>query len=89
MFISKVPDLGDGRGARGLLVYPSRLLPEWTTRALLIAMCLYDLAAVLLPSGPLRHLVELAITRDVCEARRAEPSGGGKEAVERKEGYRY
>lgn len=31
---------------------------------LLVAMALYDLAAVLLPGGPLRLLVELAISRD-------------------------
>ncbi|KAG6498269.1 hypothetical protein ZIOFF_046181 [Zingiber officinale] len=79
--MSKVLDLGDGRGARG------------TTWALLIAMSLYNLADVLLPSGPLRLLLELAITRDevlpAFEGRRAEPSGGEKEAVERKEEYRY
>ncbi|XP_042409494.1 presenilin-like protein At2g29900 [Zingiber officinale] len=77
--MSKVLDLGDGRGARG------------TTWALLIAMSLYNLAGVLLPSGPLRLLLELAITRDevlpAFEGRRAEPSGGEKEAVERKEEY--
>ncbi|CAI9754094.1 unnamed protein product [Fraxinus pennsylvanica] len=39
-------------------------LKEWTTWVLLIAMALYDLAAVLLPGGPLRLLVELAIDRD-------------------------
>ncbi|PKI47739.1 hypothetical protein CRG98_031872 [Punica granatum] len=37
---------------------------EWTTWVLLVAMALYDLAAVLLPVGPLRLLVELAISRD-------------------------
>jgi len=40
------------------------MLPEWTTWALLVAMALYDVAAVLLPIGPLRILVELAISRD-------------------------
>ncbi|CAI9786803.1 unnamed protein product [Fraxinus pennsylvanica] len=34
------------------------------TWVLLIAIALYDLAAVLLPSGALRLLVELAISRD-------------------------
>ncbi|KDP31350.1 hypothetical protein JCGZ_11726 [Jatropha curcas] len=47
-----------------LVAYWFTLLPEWTTWALLIAMALYDLAAVLLPVGPLRLLVELAISRD-------------------------
>ncbi|KAG9138400.1 hypothetical protein Leryth_021048 [Lithospermum erythrorhizon] len=49
----------------GVLVsYWFTLLPEWTTWVLLVAMALYDLAAVLLPVGPLRILVELAISRD-------------------------
>ncbi|KAM7279756.1 hypothetical protein ACFE04_006890 [Oxalis oulophora] len=47
-----------------LVAYWFTLLPEWTTWSLLIAMALYDLAAVLLPVGPLRLLVELAISRD-------------------------
>ncbi|KAF9626658.1 hypothetical protein IFM89_038492 [Coptis chinensis] len=47
-----------------LVAYWFTLLPEWTTWALLVAMALYDLAAVLLPGGPLRLLVELAISRD-------------------------
>lgn len=67
VFLSKVPILVN----QGYLViigvlvaYWFTLLPEWTTWALLIAMSLYDLAAVLLPGGPLRLLVELAISRD-------------------------
>ncbi|MQM01028.1 hypothetical protein Taro_033769 [Colocasia esculenta] len=47
-----------------LVAYWFTMLPEWTTWALLMAMALYDLAAVLLPVGPLRLLVELAISRD-------------------------
>ncbi|RZC59866.1 hypothetical protein C5167_007166 [Papaver somniferum] len=46
------------------VAYWFTMLPEWTTWALLIAMALYDLAAVLLPGGPLRLLLELAISRD-------------------------
>ncbi|RZC60050.1 hypothetical protein C5167_021808, partial [Papaver somniferum] len=46
------------------VAYWFTMLPEWTTWALLIAMDLYDLAAVLLPGGPLRLLLELAISRD-------------------------
>ncbi|XP_058080775.1 presenilin-like protein At2g29900 [Magnolia sinica] len=47
-----------------LVAYWFTLLPEWTTWVLLVAMALYDLAAVLLPGGPLKLLVELAISRD-------------------------
>ncbi|KAI4343965.1 hypothetical protein L6164_011249 [Bauhinia variegata] len=70
-----------------LVAYWFTMLPEWTTWALLVAMALYDLAAVLLPIGPLRLLVELAIARDeeipalVYEARpvnyeNSDPRGG-------------
>lgn len=39
-------------------------LPEWTTWVALVALALYDLAAVLAPGGPLKMLVELASSRD-------------------------
>jgi hypothetical protein len=39
-------------------------IPQWTTWVLLVAMALYDLFAVLTPSGPLQMLVNLAIERD-------------------------
>ncbi|PKU73243.1 presenilin-like protein At2g29900 [Dendrobium catenatum] len=67
-----------------LVAYWFTLLPEWTTWALLISMALYDLAAVLLPVGPLRLLVELAISRDedipalVYEARPVDTQAGGR-----------
>ncbi|KAI9117267.1 hypothetical protein K1719_011433 [Acacia pycnantha] len=47
-----------------LVAYWFTMLPEWTTWVLLVALALYDLAAVLLPIGPLRLLVQLAISRD-------------------------
>ncbi|KAL0453316.1 UNVERIFIED_CONTAM: Presenilin-like protein [Sesamum latifolium] len=39
-------------------------LPEWTTWVVLVALALYDLAAVLAPGGPLKLLVELASSRN-------------------------
>ncbi|KZV48779.1 presenilin-like protein [Dorcoceras hygrometricum] len=39
-------------------------LPEWTTWVVLVALAMYDLAAVLAPGGPLKMLVELASSRD-------------------------
>ncbi|CAH2060114.1 unnamed protein product [Thlaspi arvense] len=47
-----------------LVAYFFTLLPEWTTWTLLVALAIYDIAAVLLPVGPLRLLVEMAISRD-------------------------
>ena len=47
-----------------LVAYFFTLLPAWTTWVLLVALALYDIAAVLLPVGPLRLLVEMAISRD-------------------------
>ncbi|KAF5730190.1 presenilin-like protein [Tripterygium wilfordii] len=75
-----------------LVAYWFTLLPEWTTWVLLVALALYDLAAVLLPVGPLRLLVELAISRDeeipalVFEARPVviEDSGPGGPATQRR-----
>eukprot|EP01018_Ginkgo_biloba_P013809 Gb_33523 [translate_table: standard] len=47
-----------------LVAYWFTMLPEWTTWVLLVAMAIYDVVAVLIPGGPLKILVELAISRD-------------------------
>ena len=47
-----------------LAAYWFTILPEWTSWMLLVVMSLYDLAAVLLPGGPFRLLVELAMSSD-------------------------
>ncbi|KAF8389939.1 hypothetical protein HHK36_024458 [Tetracentron sinense] len=75
-----------------LTAYWFTFLPEWTTWVLLVAMALYDIAAVLLPGGPLRLLVELAMSRDedipalVYEARPVtyQDSGPRRGVVERR-----
>ncbi|XWS37268.1 hypothetical protein CRYUN_Cryun19dG0028800 [Craigia yunnanensis] len=75
-----------------LVAYWFTLLPEWTTWVLLVALALYDLAAVLLPVGPLRLLVELAMSRDedipalVYEARPVthHESSSGENMVQRR-----
>uniref|UniRef100_A0A1D2A137 Presenilin n=2 Tax=Auxenochlorella protothecoides TaxID=3075 RepID=A0A1D2A137_AUXPR len=59
-------------------------VPEWTSWTLLVAMALYDIAAVLAPWGPLKELVDLAsesgdpIPALVYSAR---PAGGAAEAA--------
>ena len=47
-----------------VVAYIFTSIPEWTTWVLLVAMALYDLFAVLTPSGPLQMLVNLAMERD-------------------------
>ncbi|KAL1566377.1 presenilin-like protein [Salvia divinorum] len=77
-----------------LVAYWFTLLPEWTTWGLLVAMSLYDLAAVLLPGGPLRLLVELAMARDedipalVYEARPVISDAGLGDGVVRRRVWR-
>eukprot|EP00798_Chlamydomonas_sp_ICE-L_P013550 gene13550-19420_t len=46
-----------------IVAYVFTWIPEWTSWVLLALMALYDIAAVLMPGGPLKMLVELAITR--------------------------
>ena len=46
------------------MAYIFTSIPQWTTWVLLVAMALYDLFAVLTPSGPLQMLVNLAMERD-------------------------
>lgn len=47
-----------------VVAYIFTSIPQWTTWVLLVAMALYDLFAVLTPSGPLQMLVNLAMERD-------------------------
>ncbi|GIL83410.1 hypothetical protein Vretifemale_12242 [Volvox reticuliferus] len=62
-----------------IVAYVFTWIPEWTSWVILVFMALYDIAAVLIPGGPLQALVKLAIERNqdlpalVYEAR---PAGG-------------
>lgn len=47
-----------------VVAYIFTSIPQWTTWVLLVAMALYDLFAVLTPSGPLQMLVNLAMERE-------------------------
>lgn len=62
-----------------VMAFVFSLVPEWTTWCLLAAMALYDLVAVLMPGGPLKILVELAVERQVdlpALVYESRPSGG-------------
>lgn len=46
-----------------IVAYIFTFIPEWTAWVLLVLMALYDIAAVLIPGGPLKALVEMAVER--------------------------
>ncbi|KAG2446836.1 hypothetical protein HYH02_008396 [Chlamydomonas schloesseri] len=62
-----------------IVAYIFTFIPEWTAWVIICFMALYDIVAVLVPGGPLKALVELAIERQqelpalIYEAR---PAGG-------------
>ena len=47
-----------------LIAFWFTMLSEWTLWVMLVAMAVYDVIVVLIPSGPLKILVEIAISRD-------------------------
>lgn len=47
-----------------LVAFWFTMIPEWTSWVLLVAMVVYDVIVVLIAGGPLKILVELAISRD-------------------------
>ncbi|KAG1672059.1 hypothetical protein FOA52_008935 [Chlamydomonas sp. UWO 241] len=47
-----------------IVAYIFTWIPDWTSWVLLVAMALYDIAAVLIPGGPLKALVEMAVERN-------------------------